>query len=253
MSILRYAIVLAALAVFPAGSHAAGPGIVPWGETFCDPVQCVTPVAGTPERWTFRWAEQSPVRVTDGWQQTYVFDRYHPNRSNHPWQTVTQLTYFPDSGGSSPVYGAGIQSFPELNTVQCGYLNYAAALNGEPRVEKAGPGVTTTPAVLHGCFPDVFDEQGHWIPPANPTPDPVVEPPAKAVTCAAITVAKKRVAVTSAGLQCSSARNVLARFMRNGTEPAGWVCSRLSSGKARSATCGTPARAAKRIVGRWRV
>lgn len=254
MSIFRYAIVLAALLVFPAAAPAAGTGIVPWGETFCDPAACATPVVGTPERWTFRWAETTATRVTDGWQQTYVFDRYHPNRSNHPWMTVTQLTYFPDTGGSRPVYGASIQQFPELNTVQCGRLNEAAGLNGEPVIEQGGPNVASDAALRHGCFPDVFDELGHWIVPVNQAPDPVVDSkPTKAKTCASIKYGRKRIMVKSTGLQCGSARNIIVRFMRNGTEPRGWVCSKLASGRMRSATCGTPARSAKRIVGRWRV
>lgn len=263
MSIARYSSIIALAAVIVCPSAQAAPlDVLPWGETFCDPQQCLTPVQGTPERWEFAWGQIRPgvytERVTGGWIKIYTFRRFHPNRSNHPWQTIDRRTYFGDDGTVEGVYGpyASIVTTPELNTVQCGVLNYAAALNGEPRIDGAGPGVASTPSIKHGCFPAVFNEQGHWIElqqGTTGTTPPVESTPAKAQTCAPINYAGRRVAVRSTGQQCGTARNILARFMRRGIEPRGWVCTRLAVGRARSATCGTPARSAKRIVGRWRV
>ncbi len=76
---------------------------------------------------------------------------------------------------------------------------------------------------------------------------------AKVQSCPALTYRGKRVGVTSTGATCTTARTVLAKFVGSKYEAPGWVCVQLRVGTARVASCGTPGKSSKRVVGRWRV
>lgn len=97
-----------------------------------------------------------------------------------------------------------------------------------------------------------------YVPAAKPVADPeaaepVATPTAQKTTkCDAVAFGKAKVAVTALGINCNSGRNMLARYLRRGVEPKGYVCVTAKAGKVRVATCGTPGKAATKVTGRWR-
>lgn len=261
-TILTPTLIAAALAgAGPASAAAPAQGDPAWGQTICLGARCETPpgpgVQPDSTRWSFEWGSFDPWTVklsqpitnaqgvTVGTYAKRIYKRFHQNRADRPFLTVTQVTayYNPGQPYQSGVTDVAITDDPSANSIQCGELD---ASTGQIIDGTAGPGVIGNPDIEAQC--------GVKPRPAKPVAaDPVaVSPPAKSAACAPITVARKRIAVTSTGLGCTGARNMLAKFMRTGAEPDGWVCTKLAVGKARSASCGTPSRAAKRVVGRWR-
>lgn len=90
--------------------------------------------------------------------------------------------------------------------------------------------------------------------PTNETPTTTTAPLRR---CAAFKNGRKRVAVTSRGVACRPARNLLARFVRRGVEPTGYVCVKVRLGRMVAAKCKktttSRARALPIVVeGRWR-
>lgn len=252
MNGLRIIPVLAILLVLamPAAAEARAPGDVPWGEPICgfDGV-CVTPTSelGADESmWIFKWGTSAPVRFTGGWQVSYRFEHYHAHRRDVPFEAVSQLTDVFDDGTFKPAYLPLVEHHPEANSPDCGQVSYRG---GTPGIEDAGPGVADNGPMRHTCFPAIFDEGGYPIKaPAPQVTPPATSEPTKAAACAPIAVGKLRIAVTAAGLQCSGARNVLARYVRTGAA-SGWKCTRQASANTQSATC---SRDGTQAVGRWK-
>jgi hypothetical protein len=254
-----------ALAATPSAASAGL--LVPWGETWCNAQQrCVTPTEGIqPDgtRWAFewgsfdpyRWVPSQPIRDSSGAligsEHRPRFKLYHPNRADEPYLLVTQAWQVPIGVAFAENHSLG--NF-QYNSAQCGQLTDFVGTEKPPRIIQAGPNVATNPPLMHQCFPNVFDELGQCnlaacMPaPAAPTEStqPVAAAPtaAKLQSCAAVTVTK-RVAVTSLGLSCTNARNILARFLRSKQQAPGWVCRKM----LQAASCGN---GAKKITGRWR-
>lgn len=252
----------------PSSAAALAAGQAPWGQQFCDSGgYCVTPqMAQGPDGsvWEQKWLPvelvgpsfttgPTTVRVDGGWEERFAF--YHRNQYrwiSEPFEVFSWLVIVHDDGTITGARDPAptISRFPDMNTPDCGRITGAP-----PVIVEAGPGVADDPTMKHQCFPDTFGPQGEWLQAPTPPPastEPAATAPVKAVTCTPITVARKHVTVTSTGVACASGRNILAKYMKSGAEPKGWVCTRLAVGKARTASCGTPSKSAKRIVGRWR-
>lgn len=275
LSVALLAPTLIAAALVGAGSASAaapGPSDLGYGSTICNqavPQRCETPQQGNlPDGgvWTFEWGTVSDMRDAGGAligiQQQRHFRRFAPWRIDYPYINLDYSTATLYATGAVQLLSVSITDTPAMNSPQCGTLLLpgSGASNDDgtpityPAFEGAYPGLDGNPKLRHQCFPAVFDASGVWIHPAKPAAaTPAVAAPAKAAACAPITVAKKRVSVTSTGLGCMGARNMLAKYMMSGVEPDGWVCSKLAVGKAHTASCGTPHRSlGKRVVGRWR-
>lgn len=214
-------------------------GFVAWGSEGCSSVSTV-PFPGA--------CVTVPCVFT-----TWTFTRHHVYRSSDWHLRGAARRCFPFRADIAEISVPGpdfVESRPQFDTPDC---------NPTGDNERWFTSPPDAAGVTHiGMKPSVYapDDFAAMCGGRESTPPPalvVADPPAKAATCAPIAVGKRKAAVTSLGLACASARNVLARFIRSGVEPRGWVCSRLSAGKLRSASCGTPGRAAKRIVGRWRL
>lgn len=184
----------------------------------------------------------------------WELSRFHAYRTSEPYLRATVRRCYP-ARDDLPVIPAAAPDYLEhrlqFDTPDCNPTG-----DNEGWVVPWGPGPHGFAAAQSApdefaiacALPRIGTTAGEGTSGTPPTP----APPAKAETCAPIVVAKKHVAVTSVGQACFGARNILAKFMRTGAEPAGWVCSRLAVGHARVASCGTPSKAAKKIVGRWR-
>lgn len=114
------------------------------------------------------------------------------------------------------------------------------------------PGLLTNAALLLSVC-------GITLPTTTGTTDVPTTTTAPLRRCAAFKVGAKSVAVTSRGVACAPARNLLAKFVRRGVEPAGYTCVKVRLGRQVAAKCakakGKSRAAAKPIVveGRWRV
>lgn len=253
------AIAVAFLSIVVTAPVAQADGLVaPIGAQACDATgYCMTWEAGD-------YFKGTTHRLVAGTPYTLVqwdVSKSHVYRKKHPYVKAGYSRYFSFAAdgvnlipSDAPIPNQITFHDETLNTPDCDP-------NGENRLwinynEDRGVSVKwDAPHEFAAACGYTMDPMPGTTPP-DPTvadPKPVVAEPAKPQSCVAIVVAKKRVAVTSTGQECSSARNILARFMRSGAEPRGWVCTRLAAGRSRSATCGTPSKAAKRIVGRWRV
>lgn len=158
-------------------------------------------------------------------------------------------------GATVPVIGVPVTLASYCNA----YTDYGAktAATGDLPAK-----VGTPPALFAACnadpsiphFSRYANEPVADPEPAPPTTKPAVAAPVstKDVGCAAVALGKSKVAVRAMNLKCTTARNMLAAYLRRGVEPKGYICVRAKAGKVRSASCGKPGRASTRVTGRWR-
>lgn len=87
----------------------------------------------------------------------------------------------------------------------------------------------------------------------NPATIPTTNP-TTAATCAPIAYQRRRVAVKATGASCTTGRNLMAAYLRSGTEPRGWVCVQARQGRSRAASCARVgrARSGPRVSATWR-
>lgn len=243
------AILLAAGALLALPSTAAaqyGPTPVV-GSTYCDNYmthECFTPQPGDYIHLAFDIPNQSNWQV-----DRYLFtDIAVPNKLRPQHSAVISFAAGPTA--------AGYVIVQSINQPQEGLLaGYCAAFES---VELRHEGVAKddTPASLFAAC--AFTRRESDPAPAPTAGTPITEPVsvapavAKLQTCMALPVGKSRVAVTSTGVACYSARGIMARYIKSGTEPDGYVCVTAASGRQRAATCASAGRAARRIVGKWR-
>lgn len=225
------------------GAVRTAAGTLQWGASGCRSIN-------------LPWGPTVPgaCTVVQGMVATWYATRAHQYRQKGPWMTAV-LTRFYAGSSNEVIFTEPKDQFverPELNTPDCNP-------SGENRKWFLTPlvgGVNEISMLPNHNAPDDFvagcggKRQGEATTEGDDQ-KPASAAPAKVKSCAPIAHGKKRVAVTSLGMQCGPARNVLARYMRRGIEPRGWVCARLGVGKVRAASCGTPGRSAKRVVGRW--
>jgi len=184
----------------------------------------------------------------------YFVNRQYGRR--HQYSTLTwrnvQITWISADGVNVlPVNlrNTSIMDDSRLNKPDCPVVN-EGELNG------GNPTLLADPALLLavcGITKPTNDT------PTGETPTNETTTTAPLRRCAAFKHGRKNVAVTSRGVACAPARNLLARFVRRGVEPAGYVCVKVRLGRMVAAKCrkvpsGKARAAAKPIVveGRWR-
>jgi hypothetical protein len=163
------------------------------------------------------------------------------------WRVMSITHYSPDGVSVAPVnlQSASAADDSRVNVPDCPRL-YEGVYGG------GYPGLLTDAALLLSVC-------GITLPAKPEVAQPVTTTTAPLRRCAAFKVGKKRVAVTSRGVACAPARNLLARFVKRGVEPAGYTCVKIRLGRQVAAKCAKSkgkARAAARpivVEGRWRV
>lgn len=250
-------IAIAALLILPAAAHAGGI-VPPIGAPVCGLGQCLN-LEGRdkPTIITNRLIAGTPYRLVQ-WEA----NRTHKYRTRTPYAHMIISRYFefaPDGVNlimSDSPYATIIDGYwPERNTADCDPLGE----NSDLMTWTGDRGQTLAVKLMtQQDFQDACGLPRENPDAVEPAPPVTVAPPtetvaAKVVSCPAIVIGKSKAAVTSTGVACFTARNALARFAKSGVEPAGFVCVRISVGRARAATCAGLGKAAKRVVARWRV
>ena len=263
-------IALAALVVAPTTASAAFDPPPP--ATYCmtaDAAQCVSFAAGEATLWKTglggrqTTTSDSPASGTQpaipagsvliSWtRDKYAFAGV-PEGTSVLRQASVQVVmlYAADGAARQPLTVNMTRASHDTTAVVCQFYRYDEGNGASRKVAR-----DDTPAdVFAGCG----FERRHSDPappdPTGTTQDEVesTRPAAKVAKCAPVKVAAKKIAVTALGVGCYPARNILVRYMKTGKKPAGYVCTKLAVGKARTASCRTPGKAAKKITGRWRV
>lgn len=207
---------------------------------------CLT-IETTDQLWG-AWAESSSRlhfvngEMIEGVRVEFKFYKFHPLR-RELYYAMGMLGGVMTPGGLVISYASVPTYDPQHNAPQCDYGRWIVQLPDDTlRASDDAPQEYVDACGLRRVS-DTPTRQTQQAPPTRPN---AAKP--RTATCAPIRYIRKRVAVTSAGLQCSMARSVLARFMRTRSKPRGWQCRMMR----KAATCSTTARPAKRIVGRWR-
>jgi hypothetical protein len=192
-----------------------------------------------------------------------------------PWMWIHVAWFKPDAWFTPTEYqkdpnprlvGADFAATNTQNKPDCPRWEESANPGGPPALVGGYPGLKTNhDLLLQVCGIDsLIPPTGDTTPePTEPVAQtPVVDPTtttAALVKCAAFKVGVRSVAVTSRGVACAPARNLLARFVKRGVEPSGYTCVKVRLGRQVAAKCakskGKSRAAAKPIVveGRWRV
>lgn len=165
------------------------------------------------------------------------------------WRNMSITWYSLDGAATMPVnlQSASSADDSRLNKPDCPRLYEGQYVDGHPE--------------LRGNAALLLEVCGITLPTET---TPVVASPTTTTAplrrCAAFKYGRKNVAVTSRGVACAPARNMLARFVKRGVEPSGYVCVKVRLGRLVAAKCrrvnAAKARAAKKpivVEGRWAV
>lgn len=199
----------------------------------CLPIETTDQLAG-------RFDARTQQSGKDGWRTAFTFYKFHPLRPTLYYASGSVGIFIPDDGTGPVIQYVSMPTYdPARNAPDC---------TGGPWVIHLADGSIVATDTAPQEYVDACKLRRQSEAPQESSPEqpaPITAAPVRTTTCAAITYTRKRVAVTSTGLECDTARVVLARFLTRGAKPRGWTCVKM----LRAATCSN---ATKKVVGRWR-
>lgn len=194
----------------------------------------------------------SCTRVS-GHRRVYYFEHYH-SYNTHAMLEATWVVFVTAGGVThnfSPSSNGQVLLFPQNDAIDC--FGYLITDQGPWHLKPDAPA-----DVFTACADKEEKPSGtEPLPDTTTNPDepkPVVQ---EKGTCPVVAVAKKgRVAVTRDGLSCFAARTTIAKYLRSGKAPAGYVCVSIRSKKIVTGKCvasGAARSKSATVVGRYRL
>lgn len=266
-------IILATLTVVPTANASQPPP--PVGTTVCDqvtPSRCATINAADCVRQTGDYPQFAATNYQIS-QYLGIVGMPCPTDAFSPLRRSAWITVQVKDGSITESYLEDINATNIVSGYCSAYLDLVnratGGAEGTYMADDYPAKMTTPPALFDRCNAEAaaktpgvakFTRWANqpYVPAAKPVADPEAAEPVTAPTaqkttkCDAVAFGKLKVAVTALGINCNSGRNMLARYLRRGVEPKGYVCVTAKAGKVRVATCGTPGKAATKVTGRWR-
>jgi hypothetical protein len=193
---------------------------------------------------------------TDFYTIVHYYNRSHAWREE-PWRVMGVVWNSIDGYQRLPInlVGGDATDMSYLNTPDCGNVNpgrFLRAYTYEHHDSKLYAKEDAPQGYVDACGLERW--AGEDAGGSNPVEGPVTTD-AKLQSCKAFKHGKKNVRVTSRGVACGDARNMLAKYVKRGVEPEGYTCLRLKLGKTRAAKCVKSSKGKAKPIeleGRWR-
>lgn len=169
-----------------------------------------------------------------GYYVTHRFKRYHKYRPRYNYLDATYHLFVADDGittDASSRMAPGVLYYANFDSADC----YDATSN--PVTQDANAQYVFTAAAQQD-FKDAC--AGKVKEPGTTKPAPItITPPSTDTTtmCPVVTVGAKKTKIVTVNLPCLTGRTVMAKYLKTGREPSGFVCVSAKLGRNKIGKC----------------